>query len=56
MVNDFNFWFSTKYLDHETGNYYYGYRYYSPSLGRFPSRDPIGEQGFLLNYSGELIV
>jgi YD repeat-containing protein len=28
MVNDFNFWFSTKYLDQETGFYYYGYRYY----------------------------
>jgi RHS repeat-associated protein len=23
--------------------YYYGYRYYSPSLGRWLSRDPIGE-------------
>jgi len=24
-----------------------GYRYYSPELGRWPSRDPIGEIGFL---------
>jgi len=46
MVNDFNFWFSTKYLDQETGLYYYGYRYYSPSLGRWLARDPIGERGF----------
>jgi RHS repeat-associated protein len=45
MVNDFHFWFSTKYLDHETGLYYYGYRYYSPSLGRWLSRDPIGDEG-----------
>lgn len=26
----------------------YGYRYYSPSLGRWLSRDPIGERGFYL--------
>jgi RHS repeat-associated protein len=37
--------FSTKYLDSETGLYYYGYRYYSPELGRWVSRDPIGERG-----------
>jgi len=37
--------FSTKYTDTETGLLYYGYRYYSPSLGRFINRDPIGEQG-----------
>jgi RHS repeat-associated protein len=36
---------STKYLDEELEWYYYGYRYYSPELGRWPSRDPIGEQG-----------
>jgi RHS repeat-associated protein len=36
---------STKYLDDSTGWYYYGYRYYSPELGRWPSRDPIGEDG-----------
>jgi len=45
MVNDFNFWFSTKYLDHETGLYYYGLRYYNPELGRWLSRDPIEEEG-----------
>ena len=37
--------FSTKYLDDETDLYYYGLRYYSPGLGRWPSRDPIGERG-----------
>ena len=25
--------------------YYYGYRYYDPETGRWPSRDPIGERG-----------
>jgi RHS repeat-associated protein len=45
MINDFNFWFSSKYLEHETGLYYYGARYYSPELGRWPSRDPIEEAG-----------
>ena len=37
--------FSTKPYDPETGLYYYGYRYYSPILGRFLNRDPIEESG-----------
>ncbi|MBQ7478876.1 MAG: hypothetical protein IJT01_08240, partial [Selenomonadaceae bacterium] len=37
--------FSTKYYDAETGLYYYGYRYYSPDLGRWLTRDPIEEDG-----------
>lgn len=37
--------FSTKPLDAATGLYYYGYRYYDPKTGRWPSRDPIGEEG-----------
>jgi len=32
-------------FDPETGLYYYGYRYYDPVTGRWPSRDPIGEEG-----------
>ena len=39
------FGFSTKYVDQETGLSYYGYRYYSPTMGRWISRDPIGEAG-----------
>jgi RHS repeat-associated protein len=39
------FRFSTKYTDSETGLLYYGYRYYSPSMRRWLSRDPIEEQG-----------
>ncbi|MFH1417084.1 MAG: RHS repeat-associated core domain-containing protein [Planctomycetota bacterium] len=47
------FRFSTKYFDAEIdyadttadGLYYYGYRYYSPRLGRWLNRDPIGEKG-----------
>ncbi|MBU1914024.1 MAG: hypothetical protein KJ563_02370, partial [Candidatus Thermoplasmatota archaeon] len=47
------FRFSTKYFDAEIdyadtdndGLYYYGYRYYSPRLGRWLKRDPIGERG-----------
>jgi RHS repeat-associated protein len=30
--------------------YYYGYRYYCPELGRWPSRDPIEEDGGLNLY------
>ena len=44
------FRFSTKYRDNETDLYYYGYRYYSPSLGRWISRDPVEEQGGLNLY------
>ena len=40
-----HFRFSTKYTDDETGLNYYGYRYYTPSTGRWLSRDPIEEQG-----------
>lgn len=39
-----------KYFDGETGLYYYGHRYYSPSTGRWLSKDPIGEQGGLNLY------
>ncbi|MBK8271416.1 MAG: hypothetical protein IPK83_25090 [Planctomycetes bacterium] len=51
------FRFSTKFYDAqpstaaagERGLYYYGYRYYSPRLGRWVNRDPIEEVGgFLL--------
>lgn len=37
--------FSTKYQDTESGAYYYGYRYYNASLGRWLNRDPIEERG-----------
>ena len=43
--------FSTKYFDPETGLYYYGYRYYSPTLMRWLNRDPIEEEGGLNLYS-----
>lgn len=42
--------FSTKYLDAETGRLYYGFRYYNPSTGRWPSRDPMEEEGGLSVY------
>ena len=32
-------------LMRQTGLVYYGFRYYSPSLGRFLNRDPLGEDG-----------
>lgn len=43
--------FSTKYQDGSYGLYYYGYRYYDPVTGRWPSREPIGEAGSLNLYS-----
>jgi RHS repeat-associated protein len=45
--------FSTKPLDAEVVNaplYYYGYRFYDPVTGRWPSRDLIGEIGGLNLY------
>ncbi|MFO7607499.1 MAG: DUF2235 domain-containing protein [Desulfurivibrionaceae bacterium] len=42
--------FSTKYFETETELYYYGIRYYSPKLGRWISKDPIGEEGGLNLY------
>ncbi len=35
--------FSTKYRDGETGLLYYGYRFHSPGIGRWLSRDPLME-------------
>jgi|GEM_PF-6032823 len=35
------FAFSTKYRDVETELYYYGFRFYNPSTGRWLNRDPI---------------
>jgi len=45
MADEFDFRFSTRQFDTETGLIYYGFRYYSPDLGRWMSRDPIGELG-----------
>ena len=50
MASVFPHRFSTKYYDSETDLYYYGYRYYSPELGRWISRDPIKEEGGALLY------
>ena len=48
LADAFRFRFSTKYHDAETGLYYYGYRFYSPVLRRWLTRDPIGEGGLNL--------
>jgi RHS repeat-associated protein len=37
--------------DEETGYYNYGYRYYLPELGKWPSRDPIEEDGGINLYN-----
>jgi RHS repeat-associated protein len=39
------FLYHAEFQDAETGLYNYGYRYYHPNLGRWPSRDPIEEEG-----------
>ncbi|PXA05321.1 hypothetical protein DDZ13_00200 [Coraliomargarita sinensis] len=46
--------FSTKPFVDGLDWYYYGFRYYDPVTGRWPSRDPIEERGFnvLLNANG----
>lgn len=38
---------SSKEVDSGTGLVYYGYRFYSPTTGRWTNRDPLGEDGGL---------
>ena len=42
--------FSTKPIENGSGLAYYGYRHYDSVSGRWPSRDPIGENGGILLY------
>ena len=49
--NQSPFRFSTKYTDDESDFVYYGYRYYNPSTGRWLSRDPIGYEGGINEYT-----
>ena len=44
-ASEFDYRFSSEVFDTETGLVYYNYRYYSPELGRWLSRDPVGERG-----------
>lgn len=57
-TGQFEYRFSTKPRDSETGLYYYAYRYYDPLTGRWPSRDPIEEMGgenlYLSNFNDPL--
>ena len=46
-----NFQWSSEFYDSELDLVYYNFRHYSPSLGRFLSRDPIAEQGGLNLYA-----
>lgn len=48
---DWDFLFHGEFIDEESGLYNYGYRYYDPQLGRWPSRDPIGEEGGMNLYA-----
>ena len=45
------FRYTGRYLDAETGLYYYRARYYSPALGRFLQTDPIGYEANLNWYA-----
>ncbi|MBA4387216.1 MAG: hypothetical protein C0404_04490 [Verrucomicrobia bacterium] len=51
MANSLSFWFSSKYLDPETGFYYYGSRYYDSVSGRWTNRDRIEEDEGLNLYT-----
>ena len=50
LADFFRHRFSTKYFDPETGLYYYGYRFYSPTLMRWLNRDLMGEDGGTMLY------
>jgi RHS repeat-associated protein len=43
--------FSTKPVEEDSSLMYYGYRWYDPITGRWPSRDPIEERGGVNIYS-----
>jgi RHS repeat-associated protein len=45
------FRWQTKWHETESGQYYFGYRYYDPPTGRWLSRDPLGEAGGFNLYS-----
>jgi RHS repeat-associated protein len=45
--------FSSKEWQVNSGLVYYGYRWYSPSVQRWPNRDPLGELGFEVLRSGQ---
>ena len=53
ILSDFDFRFSSEYFDPETKLVYYNYRYYSLELGRWLSRDPIGELRLSDSVTGE---
>jgi RHS repeat-associated protein len=44
-VSEFNIRFPGQYFDVETGLHYNRFRYYDPSIGRYVSADPIGQEG-----------
>ena len=46
ILNPFKF--STKYRDDKSDLLYYGYRFYNPGLGRWPSREPQRQVPFVL--------
>ncbi len=48
---DWNWLFHGEFRDLDTLLYNYGYRYYHATLGRWPSRDPLGEKGGLNLYA-----
>ena len=47
MAKSNPFRFSTKWWDDETGLGWWGYRWYSPEMGRWTSSDPLGDRAFL---------
>ena len=51
-VLDQPYQFSTKPYDEKTGLSYYGYRFYSPEIGRWMTKDPLQEMGGGLNLYG----
>jgi len=50
LKDDFEYRFSSEYSDSESGFVYYNFRYYSPKLGRWLSKDPVEEKGGLNLY------
>lgn len=51
-AEDNNYGFTGRYLDEETGLWYFRARYFSDEMGRFTSRDPLGYVDGMSLYNG----
>jgi RHS repeat-associated protein len=54
LSDQFDFRFSSEFFEQETGLVYYNYRYYSPEIGRWLGREPLGDISHSLSIDNSL--